>query len=81
MCPIVSPICVLQAIEEAVLKIKEAEMMQKKRAELMNQKKSTISSVTNFLTTVYIIGRDGDSYNTNVSHMTWLYRSHDTTGQ
>lgn len=47
-------------------KIKELEAMQKKRAELKSQKQSTISSSTDFLTTIYIGNKLGDTYNTRV---------------
>ena len=58
-----------EAIEEAVMKIKELEEEQKKRAELKSQKISNITSTTDFLTTIYIGGRLGDTYNMHVSVM------------
>lgn len=35
----------------------------------MSQKQSTISSATDFLTTVYLFGRDGESYNSKVCNV------------
>lgn len=49
------------------MKIKELEEAQKRRAELKSQKKSNITSTTDFLTTVYIGGKLGDTYNMHVS--------------
>ncbi len=50
----------------AVQKIKELELQQKKRLEMVSSKQSTISHATDFLTTVFIGMRDGDSFNTHV---------------
>jgi hypothetical protein len=49
------------------MKIKELEEAQKKRAEMKSNKSSNFSTLTDFLTTVYIGGKLGDTYNMHVS--------------
>ena len=42
-------------------------MLQKRRVELVHQKNPEMSSDTDFLTTIYLGMRDGETFNTNVS--------------